>query len=227
MLNLEIRKILESHGNDKDRDFCIKLNANGKEKNVLGIKTPILKDLAKQYINHPHVDEFLNDLPHKYYEEYQLHSFIISLIKDYQTCLNKVEQFLPYISSWSTCDQLCPKVFHKHPDELMDNILKWLKSDEVFTVRFAIKCLMSYYLDDNFKEEYLSLVKNIQSDEYYINMMRAWYFATALAKQYDSSLKIIKEKSLDKFTQNKSIQKAIESYRVSDEHKSYLRTLKY
>ena len=205
----------------KYREMIIRIIPNVEEKRIIGVRTPILKDMAK------HIDEsFLDTLPHFYFEENQLHSFAISLIKDYKASIKRVNDFLPYIDNWATCDQLSPKVFKKHKEELIKEIKKWLKSKHIYTVRFAIEMLMTYFLDEDFKEEYLELVSNIKSEEYYLNMMIAWYFATALAKQYDSSIIYIKEKRLSPWVHNKTIQKAVESYRISDEQKVYLKTLK-
>ena len=205
----------------KYRKMMIRIIPNVEEKRIIGVRTPILKDMAK------HIDEsFLDTLPHFYFEENQLHSFAISLIKDYKASIKRVNDFLPYIDNWATCDQLSPKVFKKHKEELIKEIKKWLKSKHIYMVRFAIEMLMTHFLDEDFKEEYLELVSNIKSEEYYLNMMIAWYFATALAKQYDSSIIYIKEKRLSPWVHNKTIQKAVESYRISDEQKVYLKTLK-
>ena len=175
----------------KYREMMIRIIPNVEEKRIIGVRTPILKDMAK------HIDEsLLNALPHFYFEENQLHSFAISLIKDYKRTIERVNDFLPYIDNWATCDQLSPKVFKKHKEELIREIKKWLKSKHTYTQRFAIEMLMTHFLDEGFKEEYLELVSNIKSDEYYLNMMIAWFFATALAKQYDSSIIYIKEKCL-------------------------------
>ena len=165
-------------------------------------------------------------LPHTYYEENNLHGFLIETIRDYYAAANAIEAFLPYIDNWATCDLMSPKVFKKHLPELYEKILVWLNSDETYTVRFGIGMLMSFYLDEHFHPEMLELVAGIRSDEYYINMMIAWYFATALAKQYDAALPYIQNQRLEKWTHNKAIQKAIESYRISDDTKAYLRTLK-
>ena len=169
---------------------------------------------------------FLDELPHKFFEENQLHAFIISEIKDYDECILYLNKFLPYVDNWATCDQMSPKVFKKNHSKLLDQIKVWIKSSKTYTIRFGIGMLMQYYLDDDFKLEYLEMVSNIKSDEYYVNMMIAWYFATALAKQYDSTIKIIEGKKLDVWTHNKTIQKAIESYRITFEQKDYLRSLK-
>ncbi len=193
---------------------------------IIGVRTPDLKKYAKTLFKENNYQDFINSLPHKYYEENQLHAFIISEIKDYNECLNSLNKFLPYVDNWSTCDQSTPKVFSKHLDKLIKEIKVWIKSKETYTIRFGVSMLMRNYLDDHFKVEYLDLVSKIESKEYYVNMMRAWFFATALAKQYKDTVPYIENHKLDTWTNNKTIQKAIESYRITDEQKSYLRTFK-
>ncbi len=222
----EIQKLLLDKQDLKYRDFQAPLFPNINKEKIIGVRTPELKKLAKELYGNEVANAFIETLPHTYFDENQLHAFIISLIKDYTKCLNEVEKFLPYIDNWGTCDQLSPKVFAKHKDELIVSIKKWLKSKHTYTVRFAIGMLLGLYLDDSFKEEYLELVASIKSEEYYINMMAAWYFATALAKQYKSSIKYIENKELSPWVHNKTIQKALESYRISDEQKVYLKSLK-
>ncbi len=208
------------------KDFHKKLIPNIDEDNIIGVRTPVLRKFAKEFAKSELKDEFLNSLPHKYYDENNLHAFVIEAIKDYDECINKIDEFLPYIDNWATCDLLSPKIFKKHKKEVYDKIKIWIKSDKTYTVRFAIVTLLANYLDDDFEEEMLTLVTDIKSEEYYINMAIAWYVSVALVKQYDSTIKLIQSKKLDKFTHNKSIQKAIESYRVDDDKKKYLRTLK-
>ena len=208
------------------KDFHKKLIPNIDEDNIIGVRTPVLRKFAKEFAKSELKDEFLNSLPHKYYDENNLHAFVIEAIKDYDECINKIDEFLPYIDNWATCDLLSPKIFKKHKKEVYEKIKIWLKSDKNYTVRFAIVTLLANYLDDDFEEEMLTLVTDIKSEEYYINMAIAWYVSMALVKQYDSTIKLIQSKKLDKFTHNKSIQKAIESYRVDDDKKKYLRTLK-
>lgn len=208
------------------KNFHKKLIPNIDEDNIIGVRTPVLRKFAKEFAKSELKDEFLNSLPHKYYDENNLHAFVIEAIKDYDECINKIDKFLPYIDNWATCDLLSPKIFKKHKKEVYDKIKIWLKSDKTYTVRFAIVTLLANYLDDDFEEEMLTLVTDIKSEEYYINMAIAWYVSVALVKQYDSTIKLIQSKKLDKFTHNKSIQKAIESYRVDDDKKKYLRTLK-
>ena len=209
----------------KYQEMQYKIIPNIDNSTIIGVRTPELRSFAKELIKQDY-KTFLNELPHKYFDENQLHAFIISEIKDYDECISYINKFLPYVDNWATCDQLSPKVFKKNTDKLLDEIKIWIKSKETYTIRFGIGCLMQYYLDDNFKEEYLNLVSKIKSTEYYVNMMIAWYFATALAKQYDSTIKIIESNKLDLWVHNKTIQKAIESYRITDKQKEYLRSLK-
>ena len=192
----------------------------------IGVRTPDIRALAKELYRSGEYKSFLNSLAHKYFDENQLHSLLLSQIRDFDECLGYVEAFLPYIDNWATCDQLSPKPFKKEPERLLPHIDKWIKSKHTYTVRFGVLCLMRYFLDDKFDIKYTERVCKIKSDEYYINMMLAWYLATALAKQYDSIIPIFEAKQLDKWVHNKSIQKASESYRVPDEHKAYLKTLK-
>ena len=209
----------------KYQEMQIRLIPTVKSDTIIGVRTNDIKNLAKKIIKEDYVS-FLEELPHKYFDENQLQAFIISLIKDYDECILYLNKFLPYIDNWATCDQLSPKVFQKHKEELLEQIKKWITSKETYTIRFGIGMLMKYYLDDNFKIEYLKWVSNIKREEYYVNMMIAWYFATALAKQYDATIPFIENKQLNTWTHNKTIQKAIESYRITQEKKNYLRSLK-
>ena len=222
----EIMDLLFSKQDIKYRDFQAPLFPNINKERMIGVRTPELKKLAKELYGMDVANKFIETLPHHYFDENQLHAFLISLIEDYETCLKEVKRFLPFIDNWGTCDQLSPKVFTKHKDELIAQIKSWLQDKHVYTQRFAIGMLLGLYLDESFKEEYLQWVSNIQSEEYYVNMMMAWYFATALAKQYDFAIKYIEEKKLSPWVHNKTIQKAVESYRISDEHKVYLKNLK-
>lgn len=208
------------------RDFNSKLIPTVDKESMIGIRTPDLRKYAKQLGKSSDVIEFLQTLPHKYFDENQLHTFIISEIKDFKNCIDEINRFLPYIDNWATCDQLSPKVFKKHHNELSEYIKDWLKSDKVYTLRFGIGMLMEHFLDEDFDILYPEMVSKIRSGEYYINMMIAWYFATALAKQYESIIPFIENNSLDIWTHNKAIQKSIESYRITDEQKAYLRELK-
>ena len=208
------------------RDFNSKLIPTVDKESMIGIRTPDLRKYAKQLGKSSDAIEFLQTLPHKYFDENQLHAFIVSEIKDFNSCVDKVNEFLPYIDNWATCDQLSPKVFKKHHKELINYIEIWLKSDKVYTVRFGIGMLMEHFLDEDFDISYLETVSKIRSGEYYINMMIAWYFATALAKRYESIIPFIENNSLDIWTHNKAIQKAVESLRISDEKKECLKSLK-
>lgn len=210
----------------KYRDFQTRLIPGMDPETAIGVRTPELRKLAKSMAKEADVEEFLRDLPHKYFDENQLHAFIISEFKDYDRCLKEVDAFLPYVDNWATCDQLSPKVFKKNKADLLKQIKKWIKSNETYTIRFGIGMLLTHFLDDNFEPRHLDMVAKVKSEEYYVNMMRAWYFATALAKQYEAALPYIEQKTLDKWTHNKTIQKAVESYRVEEEHKKYLKTLR-
>ncbi|MBR1751382.1 MAG: DNA alkylation repair protein [Ruminococcus sp.] len=194
------------------------------KENFIGVRTPELKAFAKE-VRADDATQFLNTLPHKYFDENQLHAFIICLEKDFDKCIALVEKFLPYVDNWATCDQLIPPCFKKNTDKLLPLCEKWVKSTDRFTQRFGIGAYMRYFLDEGFEEGQMKLISEIKSDEYYVNMMIAWYFATALAKQYDTAVKYIESHALSPFTHKKAIRKAIESFRVTDEHKAYLRTL--
>lgn len=210
----------------KYKEFASKLMPTVNPETVIGVRTPALRKLAREFAQRPEAGEFLKILSHGYYEENNLHGFLIETIKDYAAALAAVDEFLPYIDNWATCDLISPKIFKNHLPELYEKIKVWLLSDQTYTVRFGIGMLMSFYLDDAFRPEILELVAAIRSEEYYINMMIAWHFATALAKQYEAAVPYIQEQRLEKWTHNKAIQKAVESYRISDEAKAYLRTLK-
>ena len=193
---------------------------------IIGVRTPALRDFAKSLKKEQGTGEFLSYLPHQYFDEDQLHAFVISLERDFDKCIAEVDAFLPFIDNWATCDQLSPKAFKKEPEKLLPYIRIWIKSDKTYTVRFAIGLLMQHFLGDHFDLKYADEVAGIRSEEYYIKMMIAWYFATALAKQYELVLPYLEDKQLDDWVHNKTIQKSIESYRITDEQKAYLRTLK-
>ena len=193
---------------------------------IIGVRTPDLRSFAKTLFSDKGTDSFLACLPHRYFDEDQLHAFIISLEKDFEKCISDVKRFLPYIDNWATCDQLSPKAFKKEPEKLLPYIRTWIRSDHTFTVRFAIGMLMQHFLDARFSTDYADMVAGIRSEEYYINMMIAWYFASGLAKQYDSMLPYLENRKLGAWTHNKTIQKSIESYRISDQQKQYLRSLR-
>lgn len=212
---------------EKYAEFQRKLIPNIDSKKILGIRVPESRKLAKKIINQEELSTaFLNSLPHKYYDEDMLHGILISEIKDYEKCICEVEKFLPYVDNWAVCDIMSPKVFKKNKEKLIKKIKSWISSDEVYTCRFGIEMLMSHFLDSDFKPEYLELPANVRSNEYYVNMMVAWFFQTALTKQWDSAIKYLEENKLSVWTHNKTIQKAKESYRISPERKQYLKTLK-
>ena len=221
----EIQKYLLSQADQKYRDFTLPLIPNVDEKTFIGVRLPILKKYAKE-LSEKEREAFLKALPHQYHEENILHAFILSYIKDYDEYIHYVDAFLPFVTNWSVCDTLCNKHLEKHKDKLIKDVYKWLKSQEIYRVRYAVKCLMNYYLGNDFKEEHIDKVVEVKLDDYYVKMMIAWYLATGLAKNYDSFIKAIEEHKFDQFIHNKAIQKAVESYRVSDEHKQYLKTLK-
>lgn len=212
---------------DKDyAEFQAKLMPTVERESIIGVRTPQLRKFAAEFSKRPEAKDFLNTLPHKYYEENNLHAFIIEKIKDYDECIAALDKFLPYVDNWATCDSMNPKALKKQPERLLKKIEEWMASEHTYTVRFAMGLLMSYYLEENFEELLLARVADYRSEEYYIKMMQAWYFATALTKQYDATLPYIQQKRLDKWTHNKAIQKAVESYRITDEQKAYLKTLK-
>lgn len=223
---MDITKRLFEIQDLKYRDFQLNLTPGLTAEQMIGVRTPELRKLAREITKAGEAEAFISRLPHRYFEENQLHAFILSEMKDYAVLSDELEKFLPYIDNWATCDQLRPKIFIKNADAVYEKIRIWVKSDHTYTVRFGLGMLMAYFLDDKFMPEHLELAADIVSEDYYINMMRAWYFATALAKQYDDTVKIIESRRMDKWTHNKSIQKARESFRVSDEHKSYLNGLK-
>jgi len=222
----EFRKKLFELQDLKYRDMQIRTIPTVKPEAIIGVRTPELRKMAKEIGQEADTAAFLNDLPHSYFEENQLHAFILSGMKDYGECLGTLETFLPYVDNWATCDQMSPKVFRKHRKELLKSIRKWIRSGKTYTIRFGIGMLMEHYLDEDFDPAYPELAADVRSEEYYVNMMTAWYFATALAKQYEAVLPYIENRRLDDWTHNKAIQKAVESYRIMPEQKEYLKTLK-
>lgn len=221
-----IRQRLEELRDEEYRSFHSKLMPETDPEVITGVRMPQLRKLAKEISAMPEACRFMKQLPHRYYEENNLHGLLIEGIKDYDECMDALEHFLPYVDNWATCDMIAPKIFAKHREDLQVHIRAWLRSDLTYTVRFGTGMLMRHFLDDDFREEYLDMVSALRSDEYYVNMMTAWYFATALAKQYEAALPYIEGRKLDVWTHNKAIQKARESRRVSQEHKEYLGTLK-
>lgn len=226
MLTDEIRNELFCLKDDSFREFHSRLIPTVAKDTIIGIRTPDLRNYAKELFKAGDVSCFTNDLPHKYYDENQLHVYLINEIKDFDKCIKEVERFLPYIDNWAACDQLRPKVFVKNKVYLLPYINKWLASDKVYTVRFAIELLMIHFLDEAFDIKYVEQVASVHSDEYYIDMMIAWYFATALAKQYDAVIPFIENRRLTPQVHKKAIQKAVESYRITSEQKKYLRSLR-
>ncbi|MBR2660112.1 MAG: DNA alkylation repair protein [Clostridiales bacterium] len=225
-LTEKIRRELHRLQDTKYRDLQIQIIPSVKPESIIGVRTPELRKMAKTLAGEEGTGSFLEDLPHRYFEENQLQAFIISGMKDYTACLAELERFLPYVDNWATCDQMSPRVFRKHRPELLKSIDRWIASGETYTVRFGIGMLMEHYLDEDFDPAYPEKAAAVRSEEYYVNMMIAWYFATALAKQYDAVLPFIEERRLDPWTHNKAIRKAVESFRITPEQKEYLKTLK-
>lgn len=223
VINGIIRKKLLEMGDDNYREFSSSLMPTIDKSRVIGIRIPLLRKYARSLVD---FDGFLDSLPHRYFEENNLHAFLIEREKDFDKCIKRLDVFLPYVDNWATCDSMKPKILKSEPEKLLTHIKTWLASKEVYRVRYAINLLMSFYLDENFDDSFLGLVADVKSDEYYINMMRAWYFATALFKQYDKTVVYLENRLLDVWTHNKTIQKAVESYRISGEQKQYLKTLR-
>ena len=222
----ELQRRLFSLQDPEYRAFQCRLMPTVPPETVIGVRTPALRELAKALSGADAAADFLSELPHRYYEENNLHGFLLCRIRGFDPCLEAVERFLPYVDNWATCDSLSPRAFAKTPESLLGPIRRWLASDHVFTCRFAIGCLMRWFLDERFAPEYPEMVASVHSEEYYVNMMIAWYFATALAKQYDAVLPWLEQRRLDPWVHNKTIQKACESYRVPEAHKNHLKTLK-
>lgn len=208
------------------RDFQSKLIPTIPAETIIGVRIPAIRKLAKEYGKDPGCVEFLKQLPHTYYDENILHALLVAEIKDYEVCVKEVERFLPYVDNWAVCDIFSPKVFRKNKDELIDKIREWTASGHPYICRFGMEMLMTHFLDDDFRVEYLEIPAAVHSEEYYVNMMIAWFYATALAKQWDATVGYIEKKCLDPWTHNKTIQKARESYRITREQKEYLKTLK-
>ncbi len=211
---------------DAYREFQAKLVPNIPPETILGVRTPQMRRIAREVFESPDRETFLNDLPHRYYEENLIHFFVISMIRDFYECIRKVEEFLPYVDCWPVSDQATPRSFKKNHQKLLPYIRKWIASDHVYTARFGIRMLMNEFLGEDFQEEYPELVANIKSDEYYLKMMAAWYFATALAKRYEETIPYFENRRLDEWVHKKAVQKAVESCRVTDEHKQYLKRIR-
>lgn len=208
------------------RDFQSKLIPTIPVETIIGVRIPAIRKLAKEYGKDPESVEFLKQLPHTYYDENILHALLVAEITDYKVCVKEVERFLPYVDNWAVCDIFSPRVFRKNRDRLIDKIKEWSASAHPYTCRFGMEMLMTHFLDENFRVEYLEIPAAVHSEEYYVNMMIAWFYATALAKQWDAAVGYIEKKCLDPWTHNKTIQKARESYRITREQKEYLKTLK-
>lgn len=222
----EVQKELFAMQDLEYRDFHSKLMPTVDRERVIGVRTPQLRKFAKQFAKSEDAKVFLKQLPHHYYEENNLHGFLIEGSKDYDTCVMLLDEFLPYVDNWATCDMMTPKVLKKDLHRLFDKIKEWTMSEHTYTIRYGIGLLMQFYLDEAFEPKYPEMVAGIRSEEYYVNMMVAWYFATALAKQYEKVLPYLEEERLDMWVHNKTIQKAVESYRITKEQKEYLRTLR-
>ena len=223
MTEQEIRERLFAMQDEAYAAFQKKLIPTVASESFIGVRTPDLRRLAKEMLKQNAEKDFLRSLPHAYFDENQLHAFLISEEKDFSRCIKQIEMFLPYVDNWATCDQMSPKAFKKHHTELLPYIQKWLRSDHPYTIRFAIGMLMQHFLDGDFDPAYLEWVSGVQSEEYYVRMMAAWYFATALAKQYDAALPYIEQQKLPAWTHRKALQKAMESYRITPEQKAQLR----
>lgn len=223
---MKIYKELQALKEKEYADFQAKLVPTIEPSTILGIRVPKLRGIAKSYIRDQECQVFLDSLPHNYYDENMLHAILISEMKDHDKCINRLEAFLPYVDNWAVCDIMSPKLFKRYREDLMTRIKVWMASEETYTIRFGLGMLMTHFLDEDFRPEYLDMASSIRSDEYYVNMMIAWFFATALAKQWEVSLPYIEDKKLDDWTHKKAIQKARESLRISKEKKEYLKGLK-
>ncbi len=226
MITDEIRARLFAEQDTAYREFQGKLIPNVPAERMIGVRTPVLRKLAKEFIRREEIGEFLSSLPHSYFDENQMHAFLISEIREFDRCMAETERFLPFIDNWATCDQLSPKVFRKNKPELYARIRQWIGSGETYTVRFGLGMLMQHFLDEDFDPAFLELAAGVRSEEYYVNMMTAWYFATALAKQYESALPYLEQGRLPDQVHNKTIRKAEESFRITPEQKDSLRKLK-
>ncbi len=219
----EIQQLLFELQDMAYRDFHSRLMPDIDKETVIGIRVPVLRKYAKSIAGTELAEKFIKELPHRYYEENNLHMMLITRIKDYEECLSEIERFLPYIDNWATCDFPAPKCFENHKEDLLPVIKRWIASSETYTIRYGIGMLMRLYLDEDFDPEYVRIVAEVKSDEYYVNMMIAWYMATALAKQWDAVIPYIEEHRMPDWVHRKTIQKAVESYRIADEQKKYLK----
>ena len=223
----EIQKRLFALQDTAYRDFTAPLLPTVEPESIIGVRIPAVRALAKELRTEGKTQAFLRQLPHRYYEENILHAAILDRERDFKVCMEELERFLPFVDNWSVCDGLDPTVLKKHHAELSEYIPAWLASERPYTIRFGVSVLMSHFLDEDFRPAYLEQVAALRSEEYYVNMMIAWYFATALAKQYEAAVPFIGERRLARWTHNKSIQKAVESRRIPEERKAYLKTLRW
>ncbi len=222
---MDIRKELLSLQDREYKEFSSSLIPTVSPERVIGIRIPVLRKFAKE-IGAKDAKVFMNTLPHEYFEENNLHAFLIAEIKDFDECVYETDRFLPFIDNWSTSDSFNPKILSRYPDKLLELAAKWIGSKETYTVRFGILTLMRYFLDERFEERFLEIVSSVRSEEYYVNMMVSWYFATALAKQWESAVPYLEERRLGEWVHNKTISKACESFRITEKQKQYLKTLK-
>ena len=223
---MEIQKELFSLQDKEYMKFLSKLTPNVSEDTIIGVRIPEIRKLAKKLVKNNEYEDFLKELPHKYYDENLLHGAIISESKDFEKCIKLLDNFLPFVDNWAVCDTISPKIFKKYKKELIEKIKEWSQSDKTYTCRFGVEMLMTHFLDEDFKKEYLEVVADIHSEEYYVKMVVAWFFATALAKQWDYAVIYLEDNRLDVWMHNKTIQKARESLRISLEKKEYLKKLK-
>ena len=223
---MEIQKELFSRQDKEYMKFLSKLTPNVSEDTIIGVRIPEIRKLAKKLVKNNEYEDFLKELPHKYYDENLLHGAIISENKDFENCIESLDSFLPFVDNWAVCDTISPKIFKKHKKELIEKIKEWSQSDKTYTCRFGVEMLMTHFLDEDFKKEYLEMVANIHSEEYYVKMVVAWFFATALTKQWDYAVIYLENNRLDVWVHNKTIQKARESLRILEDKKGYLKGLK-
>ncbi len=226
MITADIEKVLFENSDEVYRAFQAKLMPGVDIDTIIGVRIPILRKMAKTFSKEADIFDFLDELPHKYYDEYNLHGLIISEFKDYSKTIEYMEALLPYVDNWATCDIISPKSFAKNRLLLKNDIDRWIASDKTYTLRFGIEMVMSHFLDKDFDASYLEKISKIKSDEYYVNMMLAWYFATALTKVWDETVPYIEKRRLGTWVHNKTIQKAVESYRITPEQKEYLKSMK-
>lgn len=222
----DLQKKLFELQDEEYKNFNSKLIPTIEKENVIGIRVPVLRKFAKEFFKTSECEKFLNEIPHKYHDENLLHGMILAQYKDYEICIQQTEKFLPFIDNWAVCDSTIPKALLKNKEDLLKRVKIWINSEHIYTCRFAIGVLMRFFLDEDFKTEYLNIVANVKSDEYYVNMMISWYLATALCKQWNSTIKILENKNTSDWVHNKTIQKACESFRITPEQKEYLKTLK-